>query len=133
MEGPDDCYLYVRDGTDVYDWTICSSLKGGQVYINSGSAGHPCPAHPRNASNLWDDYSDWRVKKARGNAGDINAWKEGGVVGGEMGRIWVGRERGDEREEKDGKEKHVAAVYSGPGHDKRDTDSVYSRGNETFL
>ena len=50
----------------------------------------------------------------------------------------MGRERGDEGEEKDGKEKHVAAVYSSPGCDKkRDTDSVYSRGiiqcNETFL
>ena len=38
-----------------------------------------------------------------------------------MGRIWVGkRERGDEREEKDGKEKHVGAVYLGPGCDKRE-------------
>ena len=29
-----------------------------------------------------------------------------------MGRIWVGRERGDEWEEKDVKEKQVADVYS---------------------
>ena len=40
----------------------------------------------------------------------------------------MGRERGDEWEEKDVKEKQVAGVYSGPGCDKRDMDSVYSRG-----
>ena len=80
MEGSDDCYLYVRDGPDVYSWTIWSSLKGGQVYINSGSAGHPCPAHPRNASNLLDGSKDWNFNKADDNEVDSEDWEEGGVV-----------------------------------------------------
>ena len=80
LEGSDDCYLYVRDGPDVYNWSIWSSLKGGQIYINSASAGQACPAHPTNASNVWDGYNDWRVKKKRGNASGGNDWEEGGVV-----------------------------------------------------
>ena len=83
LEGSDDCYLFVRDQWT--SWSIWSSLSGEQVYIDSGSAGQACPAHPRNASNLRFGENDWKINKADGNYPDImmpghDDWEEGGVV-----------------------------------------------------
>ena len=76
MEGSDDHYLFVRHGC----WSIWSSLEAEKVYINSGSAGQPCPAHPRNASHLEDETKEWSFNKADDNDVDSKDWEEGGVV-----------------------------------------------------
>ena len=84
MEGSDDHYLYVGHGW--ISWSVWSSLKKEKVYIDSGSAGQPCPAHPRNAPNLKEGLKEWKFNKAPGNTPD--EWdvgkgregQEGGVV-----------------------------------------------------
>ena len=78
MEGSDDYYLFVKPGW--ISWTICSSLKAGKVYINSGSAGQPCPAHPRNAPNLSQGFKEWKFNRADDNDVYSRDWEEGGVV-----------------------------------------------------
>ena len=42
-------------------------MKKEKVYIDSGSAGHPCPAHPRNATNVWAGDKVWKFNKAKNN------------------------------------------------------------------
>ena len=74
MEDSDDHYLFVRPGW--ISWSIWSSLKGEKVYIDSGSAGQACPAHPRNASNtaLSEGSNNWKFNTAPGNtAEEMNA------------------------------------------------------------
>merc|ERR1712126_462719 len=67
LEGSDDCcYLYV--GQYRKSWSIWSSLKAEKVYIDSGSAGQACPAHPRNAPNLLKGTKEWKFNKADGNS-----------------------------------------------------------------
>ena len=78
MEGSDDHYLYVRPGWE--SWSIWSSLKAEKVYIRSGSAGQPCPAHPRNAPNLREGSKEWKFNKADDSGVDSEDWEEGGVV-----------------------------------------------------
>ena len=78
MEGSDDHYLYVGHGWTC--WAIWSSLKAEKVYIQSGSAGQACPAHPRNASNLEYETKEWMFNKADDNDVDSEDWEEGGVV-----------------------------------------------------
>ena len=75
MEGSDGHFLFVRPGW--ISWSIWSSLKAEKVYIDSGSAGHACPAHPRNAPNLMQGSEEWKFYKATGSGFD---WKEGGVA-----------------------------------------------------
>jgi len=70
LEGSDDHFLFADGG----DWSICSSLKKEKVYIRSGSGGQACPAHPRNASNVWFGIKEWKFNKADDD------WEEGGVV-----------------------------------------------------
>ena len=72
MEGSDDFYLYVRHGI----WVIWSSLKREKVFVASGSASHPCPAHPSNASN----DREWKFNTAEDKGHRNVDWKEGGVV-----------------------------------------------------
>ena len=78
MEGSDDHYLFVRPGWG--SWSIWSSLKAEKVYIDSGSAGQACPAHPRNASNLRLGSKEWVFNKADDNGVYSKDWEEGGVV-----------------------------------------------------
>ena len=80
MEGSDDFYLYVGNGK--ISWSIWSSLKEEKIFLDSGSASHPCPAHPSNASNEMEDCDtkEWKFNTAE-DKGDGNVdWKEGGVV-----------------------------------------------------
>ena len=81
MEGPSDRVLYV--GHSWISWSIWSSLKKEKVYIDSGSAGHPCPGHPRNATNLnlREGIKEWKFNKAKNNAPNDNGddLEEGGV------------------------------------------------------
>ena len=78
MEGSDDHYLFVKPGWT--SWSIWSSLKAEKVYIDSGSAGQPCPAHPRNAPNLREGTKEWKFNKADDNDVKRKDWEEGGVV-----------------------------------------------------
>ena len=78
MEGSDDHYLFVRP--DWTSWSIWSSLKAEKVYIDSGSAGQACPAHPRNAPNLIQGTKEWRFNKAVDSGVKNQDWEEGGVV-----------------------------------------------------
>ena len=78
MEGSDDHYLFVRP--DWTSWSIFSSLEAEKFYIDSGSAGQSCPAHPRNASNLTQESKEWSFNKADDNDVDSEDWEEGGVV-----------------------------------------------------
>ena len=66
MEGSDDHYLYVGHGW--ISWSVWSSLKKEKVYIDSGSAGQPCPAHPRNVfnTNPSDGSKDWEFSTTPG-------------------------------------------------------------------
>ena len=77
MEGSDDHYLFVRSGW--MSWSIWSSLKAEKVYIDSGSAGQDCPAHPRNAINLREGAKEWSFNKAVDNDVHSEDWEEGGV------------------------------------------------------
>ena len=76
MEGSDDFYLYVGYGS----WATWSSLKREKIFVASGSASHPCPAHPSNAPNDWRGTKEWRFNAAD----DKSVWnadlKESGVV-----------------------------------------------------
>ena len=78
MEGSDDHYLFVRPGW--ISWSIWSSLKGEKVYIDSGSAGQACPAHPKNAFNTApsDGSKDWKFNTAPGNT--VEEWNAGNYV-----------------------------------------------------
>ena len=78
MEGSDDCYLYVGHGW--ISWSVWFSLKKEKVYIDSGSAGQSCPAHPRNAPNLRKGSKEWKFNKADDNSVKNRDWGEGGVV-----------------------------------------------------
>ena len=78
MEGSDDLYLFVKP--DWLSWSIWSSLKAEKVFIDSGSAGQACPAHPRNAPNLAQGYKEWKFNKAEDNDVMSRDWEEGGVV-----------------------------------------------------
>ena len=78
MEGSDDHYLYVGHGW--ISWSIFSSLKAEKVYIDSGSAGQACPAHPRNAPNMMQEKKEWKFNKADDNDIESGDWEEGGVV-----------------------------------------------------
>ena len=78
MEGSDDHYLFVNP--DWTCWAIWSSLKAEKFYIESGSAGQACPAHPRNASHLEDETKEWSFNKADDNDVDSEDLEEGGVV-----------------------------------------------------
>ena len=78
MEGSDDHYLFVKPGWT--SWSIWSSLKAEKVFIDSGSVGQPCPAHPRNAPNLEYDTKEWMFNKADDNDVENRDWEEGGVV-----------------------------------------------------
>ena len=75
MEGSDDFYLFIRPGW--LSWSIWSSLKAEKVFIASGSAGQPCPAHPRNAfnTNPSDGSKDWKFSTAPGNT--VESWNAG--------------------------------------------------------
>ena len=77
MEGPSDRFLYV--GHSWISWSIWSSLKKEKVYIDSGSAGHPCPAHPRNATYLREGTKEWKFNKAKNNDPINDDLEEGGV------------------------------------------------------
>ena len=78
MEGSDDHYLFVKPGW--ISWSIWSSLRAEKVYIDSGSAGQPCPAHPRNATNLREGTKEWKFNKADDNDAYSQDWGEGGVA-----------------------------------------------------
>ena len=78
LEGSDDSYLFVKPGW--VSWSIWSSLKAEEVYIDSGSLGQACPAHPRNAFNLQDGSKDWNFNKADGNNVESDDWEDGGVA-----------------------------------------------------
>ena len=64
----EDCYLYVGRR---FDWSFWSSLEEEQVFIDSGSAGQACPAHPRNAFNDAEGSRDWRFNKSEGNEVEV--------------------------------------------------------------
>ena len=70
MEGLDDHYLFASPGWT--SWSIFSSLKAEKVYIDSGSAGQSCPAHPRNVFNTdpSDGSKDWKFNIAPGNTAE---------------------------------------------------------------
>ena len=74
LEGSDDFYLYVGNGQE--SWSIWSSLKKEKIFLDSGSASHPCPAHPSNASNDRNVTKEWKFNTAE----DKVILKEGGVV-----------------------------------------------------
>jgi len=78
LEGSDDHYLFVKPYR--ISWSIWSSLKAEKVYIKSGNAGQPCPAHPRNAPNLRYGTKEWKFNKADDNYVYTQDWEEGGVV-----------------------------------------------------
>ena len=80
MEDSDDHYLFVNPGW--ISWSIWSSLKAEKVYIDSGSAGQACPAHPRNVfnTNPSDGSKDWKFNKADDNDVESQDWEESGVV-----------------------------------------------------
>ena len=78
MEGSDDHYLYVGPGWT--SWSVWSSLKKEKVYIDSGSAGQPCPAHPRNALNLIKKKEGWMFNKADDNSVKNRVWGKDGVL-----------------------------------------------------
>ena len=66
MEDSDYYYLYVRPGW--VSWSIWPSLKAEKAIIDSGSAGQPCPAHPRNVfnTNPSDGSKDWKFSTVPG-------------------------------------------------------------------
>ena len=78
MEGSDNHYLFVN--SEWLSWSFWSSLKAEKVYIDSGSAGQPCPAHPRNAPNLLKGTNEWKFNKEDDNDVESENWEEGGVV-----------------------------------------------------
>ena len=78
MEGSDDFYLYI--GNDYISWSIWSSLKEEKIFLESGSASHPCPAHASNASNDRKVTKEWKFNTAEDKGHDNVDWKEGGVV-----------------------------------------------------
>ena len=76
MEGSDNFYLYVGYGS----WAIWSSPKREKIFVVSGSASHPCPAHPSNASNDWRGTKEWRFNAADDKSVENEDWEESGVV-----------------------------------------------------
>ena len=78
MEGSDNFYLYVRNGG--ISWAVYSSLKREKVFVKSGSASHPCPAHPSNAPNDWQGTKEWRFNAAEDKSVQNADLKESGVV-----------------------------------------------------
>ena len=60
-------------------WAIWSNLKADKRYIQSGSAGQACPAHPQNKFNKRDNLNDWSVNKAKEDSKEED-WEERGVV-----------------------------------------------------
>ena len=77
LEGAFDRYLFVEPG--YLNWCIYPSLQATRDYIQSGSCGQPCPAHPRNKrSDRGDNYQDWSFDKAREDSEPD--WEEGGII-----------------------------------------------------
>ena len=79
MEGSDD-YRYLYVGPEWVSWAIWSSLTGEEIFIDSGSCGQACPAHPRNAHNSREGSRDWKFNREDDNDVDSEDWGEGGVV-----------------------------------------------------
>ena len=76
LEGAYDRYLFVEPGT--LNWCIYPSLEAPRDYIQSGSCGQPCPAHPRNKiSHNEDNHKDWSFGKS-GEDSEPD-WEEGGI------------------------------------------------------
>ena len=75
LKGSSDFYLSVKYGC----WTIWSNLKSDKKYVQSGSAGQACPAHPRNKVNKKFEENDWSFNKAKDDD-DKEDWEEGGVI-----------------------------------------------------
>ena len=78
LEGSDDFYLYVGHGW--ISWTVWSSLKKEKVFVDSGSASHPCPAHPSNAPNDRWGTKNWTFNAAEDRGAHNEGLEEGGVV-----------------------------------------------------
>ena len=78
LEGSVDRYLFVKP--DTFGWSIRSSLDAEKMFIESGSAGESCPAHPSNFSfhNQSFQQNNWRFNKAGENQEEN--FEEGGVV-----------------------------------------------------
>ena len=68
MEGPANCYLFVKPNDD---WSIWSPLNGEKRYIKSRSSGQSCPAFEQNTK-------DWSFNKTGEDEREV--WEEGGVI-----------------------------------------------------
>ena len=76
LEGTVDRYLFVT----LLQWSIRSSLDAKKVFIESGSVGESCPAHPSNFSTNQKSYkqNNWQFNKAGEN--QEPKYEEGGVL-----------------------------------------------------
>ena len=61
-------------------WIVWSSLKEEKVFVDSGSASHPCPAHPSNISNDLDGTKNWKFNTAEDKGAQDDDLEEGGVL-----------------------------------------------------
>ena len=78
LKGSVDRYLFVKPGK--LNWSIRSSLDAEKEFIESGSAGESCPAHPSNFSlhKQSININNWQFNKAGETQED--KFEEGGVV-----------------------------------------------------
>ena len=78
LESSVDRYLFVKPGMII--WSIRSSLDAEKSFIESGSAGESCPAHPSNLSRHKQSFNvnNWQFNKASEN--QEGKFEEGGVV-----------------------------------------------------
>ena len=78
LEGSVDRYLFVNP-LNLY-WSIRSFLDAEKQFIESGSAGESCPAHPSNFSlhHPASQRNNWQFNKAGENQEE--KFEEGGVL-----------------------------------------------------
>ena len=78
LESSVDRYLFVKP--DLLAWSIRSSLDAEKRFIESGSTGESCPAHPSNFSIHKEPFqqNNWGFNKAGENQ-EVK-FEEGGVV-----------------------------------------------------
>ena len=76
LEGSVDRYLFVT----LLQWSIRSSLDAKKLFIESGSVGESCPAHPSNLSTNQKSYkqNNWQFNKTGEN--QEPKYEEGGVL-----------------------------------------------------
>ena len=66
--------IFLRVSTGETSWGIGPDIDGDEAWIDSGSSGNSCPAHPRNALNNDPDY-----KQTSWEYCDGVGWKNGDI------------------------------------------------------